>query len=55
MRTLLVTGDEDAVAPVALVQRMHGVLPLATMRVLPACGHWASQDFDQRERLASAG
>lgn len=41
MRTLLVTGDEDTVSPVALVERMNAVLPLSTMRVLPACGHWA--------------
>ena len=41
MRTLLVTGDEDAVSPVALIERMNAMLPLSTMRVLPACGHWA--------------
>ena len=41
MRSLLVTGDEDTVAPVALIERMKVALPCAAMRVLPACGHWA--------------
>jgi len=40
---LLVTGDEDGVAPPqavrALGQRLHGA-PSARVSVLPRCGHW---------------
>lgn len=40
MRTMLVTGDRDTIAPLALVERLRG-LSLATLSVLPACGHWS--------------
>jgi 3-oxoadipate enol-lactonase len=40
---LLVTGDEDGVAPPqavrALAERLHGA-PSARVVVLPRCGHW---------------
>ncbi|MEK8053093.1 alpha/beta hydrolase [Ideonella sp. DXS22W] len=37
---LLVTGDEDGVAPPAAVQAMASRLRDARMVVLPQCGHW---------------
>lgn len=41
MRTMLVTGDRDTIAPLALVERLRTGLSLATLSVLPACGHWS--------------
>ena len=37
---LLVTGDEDGVAPPAHVREMARRLPNARMEVFPRCGHW---------------
>ena len=41
---LLVTGDEDGVAPPqavrAMAERLHGA-PSTRVLVLPRCGHWA--------------
>lgn len=36
---LLLWGDDDAVTPLRFGQRLAGVLPDATLRVYPACGH----------------
>lgn len=38
--TLLVTGDEDGVAPPAAARRIAQGIQDATLRVLPRCGHW---------------
>lgn len=39
---LLVTGDQDGVAPAANVEAMAQRLADATMVVLPGCGHWTT-------------
>lgn len=39
-RSLLVTGDQDGVAPEANVRVLGQSLSQSEMRVLPACGHW---------------
>jgi pimeloyl-ACP methyl ester carboxylesterase len=41
---LLVTGDEDGVAPPAAVQAMAERLPQAQVVVLPGCGHWTTME-----------
>lgn len=41
---LLVTGDEDGVAPPAAVQAMAERLPQAKMVVLSGCGHWTTME-----------
>ena len=38
--TLLVTGDEDAVAPPQVSRAMSERMPRARAVVLPRCGHW---------------
>ena len=42
--SLLITGDEDAVAPEANVQALCDQLPNASMHVLQDCGHWTSTE-----------
>ncbi|MEM8815748.1 MAG: alpha/beta fold hydrolase [Pseudomonadota bacterium] len=39
-RSLLITGDEDAVAPEANVRKLAGQLEQSEMQVLSSCGHW---------------
>jgi len=36
---LVITGDSDAVVPVADSQRLHSELPNSELVILPACGH----------------
>lgn len=43
--TLLVTGDQDAVAPPASVEQMHQRITGSRLVVLEACGHWTT--FEQ--------
>ncbi len=38
--TLLVTGDEDAIAPVQAVRQLGERIRGARVEVLPRCGHW---------------
>jgi pimeloyl-ACP methyl ester carboxylesterase len=38
--TLLVTGDEDAVAPAQAVRQLGERIPGARVEVLTRCGHW---------------
>lgn len=40
--TLLVTGDEDGVAPPANVREMARRLPNARVEILQRCGHWTT-------------
>lgn len=40
--TLLVTGDEDGVAPPTAVREMARRMPNAQVEVLSRCGHWTS-------------
>ncbi|WP_191575721.1 MULTISPECIES: alpha/beta fold hydrolase [Achromobacter] len=42
---LLVTGDEDGVAPPANVQVMAGRIPGSRCTIVPDCGHWTT--FEQ--------
>ncbi len=44
---LLVTGDEDAVAPPANVREMARRLPRARVEVFNRCGHWTSFERPQ--------
>ena len=39
-RTLLITGDEDGVAPPAAVQRLSKSIKKSETHVLSECGHW---------------
>lgn len=39
--TLIVSGREDAVVPVALSLRFHQLLENSWLYVIPKCGHWA--------------
>ncbi|MFM6996980.1 MAG: alpha/beta fold hydrolase [Limnohabitans sp.] len=41
MPSLLITGDEDAVAPAHSVRALAGQLRRARTEILPRCGHWA--------------
>jgi len=43
---LLVTGDQDGVAPEARVAAMHKSLPHSDMHVLDGCGHWTLSERD---------
>jgi pimeloyl-ACP methyl ester carboxylesterase len=47
---LLITGDEDGVAPAPNVEAMAKRLANATVVVLPGCGHWTT--LEQPERCA---
>ena len=44
---ILVTGDEDAVAPPQAVRAMAERMPRAQVEVLPRCGHWAVYEKPQ--------
>ena len=46
--TLLVTGDQDAVAPVANVRAMQERIVGSRLVVLDGCGHWTT--FEQPQR-----
>ncbi|GAN76811.1 alpha/beta fold hydrolase [Acidisphaera rubrifaciens] len=39
---LLVTGEEDAVAPVGMARDLADRLPSARLRTLDRCGHWST-------------
>lgn len=39
-KCLLITGDEDKVAPPENVERLHQALPKSEYRLLNQCGHW---------------
>ncbi len=47
-RTLLVTGDEDGVAPPERVAEMEKRLPNASCEVLSDCGHWTLSESTER-------
>jgi len=42
--TLLVTGDQDGVAPAAAVELMHGRIASSTFVVFDGCGHWTTYE-----------
>jgi pimeloyl-ACP methyl ester carboxylesterase len=44
---LLVTGDEDAVAPPQAVRALAERMPQARVEVLPRCGHWTVYEKPQ--------
>jgi 3-oxoadipate enol-lactonase len=50
--TLLITGDEDAVAPPSEVQSMAGRIPGARAMVFPRCGHWTG--FERAAEVTAA-
>jgi pimeloyl-ACP methyl ester carboxylesterase len=39
-RTLIVTGDEDPIAPPSVVRALGDKIKGSTVNVLPHCGHW---------------
>ena len=41
MPVLLVWGDTDRIAPLAVGQKMHQLIPQSRLEVLPGCGHLA--------------
>jgi 3-oxoadipate enol-lactonase len=45
--TLLVTGDEDTVAPPSVVQAIADKVKGATVKVLERCGHWTPVERPQ--------
>ncbi len=45
--TILITGDEDGVAPPANVEVLNGQLPNSEMHVLAQCGHWTPNERTQ--------
>jgi pimeloyl-ACP methyl ester carboxylesterase len=52
--TLLVTGDEDIIAPPSAVQGLAGRLKGAKFKVLAHCGHWTPIELPRDcSRLAS--
>lgn len=42
VRTLLVTGEDDTVAPPSAARMLAERIEGATLRVLPRCGHWTT-------------
>jgi len=55
MPTLIITGDEDKVSPVALVRKMEGAMKDVTVEVLKDCGHWhVYEDVDGVARAVKA-
>ena len=46
--TLLVHGERDAFVPVEWAVRAATLIPDATLRVLPGCGHWAPRERPER-------
>lgn len=52
MPTLVITGDEDRVYPLALTQRMAQRIPGAELVVLEGCGHLSN--LEQPERFNAA-
>lgn len=50
--TLLLTGDQDGVAPMANVTVMHQRIPGSRMTVFGACGHWTP--FEQSQACVQA-
>jgi pimeloyl-ACP methyl ester carboxylesterase len=50
--TLLITGDEDAVAPPSEVQAMAKRIPDARATVFSRCGHWAT--FERAQEVIAA-
>jgi abhydrolase domain-containing protein 6 len=43
MPVLLLWGAEDRITPVALGQKMHGLLPQSELDVFRGCGHLAPE------------
>jgi pimeloyl-ACP methyl ester carboxylesterase len=52
MPTLIITGDEDKVSPVQLVQKMEGAMKNVTVEILKDCGHW--HVYEDAEGVAKA-
>jgi len=40
--TLLVTGEDDVVAPPSVARGLASAIPMAEVHVLPRCGHWTT-------------
>ena len=50
--TLLITGDQDGVAPAVNVNAMAGRIPGSKVVVLEGCGHWTT--FEQPQKCVEA-
>lgn len=44
---LMVTGDEDAIAPAQAVRQLGTRIPGARVEVLPRCGHWTTLEMPE--------
>jgi pimeloyl-ACP methyl ester carboxylesterase len=51
-QTLFITGEDDAVAPLAMVRKLAEELPSARVESIAACGHWSP--IEQPERVTAA-
>ena len=39
--TLVLTGEDDFITPPVAAEEIAGLVPGATLRIIPACGHWS--------------
>ena len=39
--TLVLTGQDDFITPPVAAEEIAGLVPSATLRIIPACGHWS--------------
>lgn len=52
--TLVISGDSDAIVPLADSQRLHSELPRAELAVLTACGHVPQEECPEQFEEAVA-
>jgi 3-oxoadipate enol-lactonase len=50
--TLIIAGADDAVAPLAVANRLQGEIAASVVEVIEQCGHWTS--IEQPERVTAA-
>ncbi|HWB73159.1 MAG TPA: alpha/beta hydrolase [Egibacteraceae bacterium] len=50
--TLLLIGDHDRSAPIAMTEELHRDIPVSRVRVLPSGGHWVV--LEQPDTIAAA-
>lgn len=50
--TLLLVGDHDRSAPLAMTEELHADIPVSRVRVIPAAGHWMA--LEHPDAIAAA-